>query len=91
MYKVLADFKDLRDGGHEYHTGDPYPREGYPVSAERIAMLSAPTPQRGALIGEVETIVMVSQEQEATKAEAKAVNVEPAEDEKPKKKKKTKE
>ena len=53
MYKVVADFKDLRDGGYEYKVGDTYPRQGMAVSGERVIALSTPTSGRGALIEEV--------------------------------------
>ena len=39
-YKVIKLFTDLKDGGHRYNVGDPYPREGVEVSDERIAELS---------------------------------------------------
>lgn len=51
-YKVVVDFKDLRDGGYEYKSGDKYPHAGI-VDPERAKHLMTPTPQRGALIEEV--------------------------------------
>lgn len=51
-YKVISDFKDLRDGGYEYKAGDTYPHTGT-ADAERVKHLMTPTPQRGALLEEV--------------------------------------
>lgn len=51
-YKVVKDFKDLRDGGYEYKSGDKYPRSGEAVP-ERAYQLMTPTSQRGALIEEI--------------------------------------
>ena len=51
-YKVVVDFKDLRDGGYEYKSGDKYPYSGT-ADPERAAYLMMPTAQRGALIKEV--------------------------------------
>ena len=52
-YKVISDFKDLRDGGYEYKAGDTYPHTGA-ADAERVRHLMTPTEQRGALLEEVE-------------------------------------
>lgn len=52
-YKVISDFKDLRDGGYEYKAGDIYPHTGT-ADAERVKHLMTPTEQRGALLEEVE-------------------------------------
>lgn len=51
-YKVISDFKDLRDGGYEYKAGDTYPHTGA-ADAERVKHLMTPTEQRGALLEEV--------------------------------------
>lgn len=51
-YKVITDFKDLRDGGYQYRSGDVYPHSGY-ADPERVKALAAPTTMRGALIAEV--------------------------------------
>lgn len=51
-YKVVKDFKDLRDDGYEYKSGDTYPHSGE-ADAERVNQLMTPTSQRGALIEEV--------------------------------------
>lgn len=40
-YKVVKDFKDLKDNGHVYRTGDLFPRFGVNVDDERIAELSS--------------------------------------------------
>lgn len=40
-YKVVKDFKDLKDGGHVYRTGDSFPRFGVNVGDARIAELSS--------------------------------------------------
>lgn len=39
MYRVIETFRDMRDG-RLYLAGDPYPRSGVEVSAERLAELS---------------------------------------------------
>lgn len=52
-YKVISDFKDLRDGGYEYKAGDIYPHTGT-ADADRVQHLMTPTEQRGALIEVVE-------------------------------------
>lgn len=54
MYKVIKDFKDLRDSGYEYHVGDVYPRDGVEAVPKRIIQLSTPTSERGALIAKDE-------------------------------------
>lgn len=51
-YKVVADFKDLRDDGHEYKAGDVYPHTGE-ADEQRAKHLMTPTDQRGALIAKV--------------------------------------
>lgn len=51
-YKVISDFKDLRDSGYEYKSGDAYPRSGA-ADPERVSQLMTSTPQRGPLIEEV--------------------------------------
>lgn len=35
MFKVIRTFADLQDGGHVYHEGDTFPRDGFEVSEER--------------------------------------------------------
>lgn len=47
MYKVIVGFMDLQDGMHEYHEGDPYPRDGAKVNASRINDLSTSHNLRG--------------------------------------------
>lgn len=47
MYKVLEFFHDLQDGGHEYHPGDEFPRDGVKVSETRLAELSSADNRRG--------------------------------------------
>lgn len=49
MYKVIADFKDLRDGGYAYKKGDIYPRIGE-ADESRVRVLISPTIGRGSLI-----------------------------------------
>lgn len=39
MWRVIADFSDLKDNGHVYHVGDSYPAKGEP-SPERLKELS---------------------------------------------------
>ena len=51
-YKVVVGFKDLRDGGYEYKSGDKYPHSGT-ADPERAKHLMTPTSQRGPLIKEV--------------------------------------
>lgn len=51
-YKVIKDFKDLRDNGYEYKSGDTYPRSGKADEA-RAKHLMIPTSQRGPLLEEV--------------------------------------
>lgn len=45
-YKTIVYFTDLRDKGHPYNVGDPFPREGVTVSDERIAELSGSNNRR---------------------------------------------
>lgn len=42
MYKVVSDFRDLKDGGYIYRAGDTYPRSGVKAepTAARIKELS---------------------------------------------------
>ena len=47
MYKVLADFADMQDGGYVYHTGDPFPRVGAETTEERINTLVSHTNRLG--------------------------------------------
>lgn len=53
MYKVISDFRDLRDNGHQYKTGDVYPHSG-DADITRAKHLMTPTIQRGPLIKEVD-------------------------------------
>lgn len=39
MYKVIADFADMQDGGYVYHTGDKFPRDGVEADPARLAVL----------------------------------------------------
>lgn len=39
MWRVLADFADLRDGGYVYRAGDNYPRSGE-ADPERVKELA---------------------------------------------------
>ena len=41
MYKVINDFIERNDGNTVYRKGDPFPREGYNPSDERVAVLSS--------------------------------------------------
>lgn len=77
MYRVIAYFTDIQDGGHAYNVGDIFPREGMTVSDQRLKELSGAENKRGkALIEAVKE----------KKAEAEAEPVE-VEQEQPKKKK----
>ena len=40
-YKTIVEFYDAQDDNTLYKVGDPYPREGAEISAERIASLSS--------------------------------------------------
>lgn len=54
MYKVIVQFKDLKDGAHLYKVGDEYPRKGVSPSEGRIEELATSNNKRGrALIEEV--------------------------------------
>ena len=56
MYKVVEFFHDLQDGGHAYHPGDTFPRDGVEVSGDRIEALSSTNNARKVkLIEKVET------------------------------------
>ncbi len=39
MYRVIADFADMQDGGYVYHTGDKFPRDGVEADQARLAVL----------------------------------------------------
>lgn len=72
MYKAIVDFKDLRDGGYEYKSGDKYPRSGV-ADPERVAQLMTPTSQRGALIAEVaDEVKEAKEEKPVTKKKEKS-------------------
>ncbi len=76
MYKVIKNFADLKDGGHRYNVGDPYPKEGLTVTEARIKELASSKNRQGVpLIEEVST-----KEAEAVNDEAVAEEA----DEKPK-------
>lgn len=47
MYRVIADFSDLSDGGYIYRAGDKYPRTGIADHA-RVVKLSGRNNMRGA-------------------------------------------
>lgn len=47
MWRVIADFADLADGGYIYRAGDNYPRAGKPSPA-RVKELSGRNNKRGA-------------------------------------------
>lgn len=40
MYRVMVQFADFQDGNYVYNAGDPFPRDGHTVSADRIRELS---------------------------------------------------
>lgn len=83
MYRVIAYFTDIQDGGHAYNVGDIFPREGVTVSDQRLKELSGAENKRGkALIEAVKS----------KKAEAEPVTeqAEPAEEQEQPKKKRTK-
>lgn len=40
MFRVLAEFYDLQDGGRRYVTGDTFPRDGLSVDAARLEQLA---------------------------------------------------
>lgn len=46
-YRALEYFKDLKDNGYEYHTGDTFPRVGYKPSESRLAELLSDKNKRG--------------------------------------------
>jgi len=75
MYKVIKDFRDLKDGSHTYAVGDVYPREGVKVSEVRLAELASKNNRRK------EPLIEEAEEAEATGAE-KAEEAEGAEAEK---------
>lgn len=49
-YKVIVDFKDLKDKNHIYYKGDPFPREGAEVSEERIQELASENNKRNTVL-----------------------------------------
>lgn len=53
MYRVIQDFKDLKDNGYEYKKGDIYPHEGV-ADIDRVKHLMQPTPMRGGLLVKAE-------------------------------------
>lgn len=46
-YKVIKFFVDLQDNNHPYKVGEPFPRPGKEVSAERIAELEGKNNKQG--------------------------------------------
>lgn len=55
-YKVIKLFTDLKDGGHRYNVGDPYPKKGLTVNEARIKELASSKNRQGVpLIEEVST------------------------------------
>lgn len=68
MFVVLTDFRDLRDGGHQYKKGDAYPRKGVALDADRAKVLMTPTTMRGALIEEKKEVAKPTKKK-AEKAE----------------------
>ena len=40
MYRVIVGFTDLKDEGHQYQIGDPFPFDGKKISRERIKELT---------------------------------------------------
>jgi hypothetical protein len=69
MYKVIADFTDLRDNNHLYKTGDVYPREGYSANDKRIAFLAG----KDNLMGKP-VIAEVQKKERKSKEKAEDVN-----------------
>ena len=55
-YKVVKDFKDLKDGGHVYKAGDTFPRFGVKVDEERIVELSTEKNARHEILIEAEEV-----------------------------------
>lgn len=47
MYRVVKFFTDLQDGGHPYHVGEAFPRDGVEVTEERIKELSGRENRQG--------------------------------------------
>lgn len=66
MYKVVEFFHDLQDGGHAYHPGDTFPRDGVKVSDERIAELAGYANRRGMKL--IEKVEKVEKAEKAEKA-----------------------
>lgn len=66
MYKVVYQFKDLKDKDHIYNVGDEYPREGAQPTIARIKELSGDTNKIGKPL-----IVEVPQEETEPKTEDK--------------------
>lgn len=55
MYRVIEPFFDLMDGNRQYLPGEVFPREGLPVTVERIKELSTTMNKLGfPVIAEVE-------------------------------------
>lgn len=47
MYTVIAAFRDAQDGGHIYHPGDTFPRDGVAATPERFAELAGTANRTG--------------------------------------------
>lgn len=47
QYEVIHFFTDLQDDEYPYSVGDPFPRAGMAVSAERLAELSGSSNRQG--------------------------------------------
>lgn len=82
MYRVIAYFTDIQDGGHAYNVGDIFPREGVTVSDERLKELSGAENKRG--IALIEAVKSKKAETEPVAEQAEPAE---AEQEQPKKKK----
>lgn len=58
-YKVVKDFKDLKDNGHVYRAGDSFPRFGVKVGEDRIAELSTKNNMRKTVLIEPDGVPAV--------------------------------
>ena len=82
MYRVIAYFTDIQDGGHAYNVGDIFPREGMTVSDQRLKELSGAENKRGKAL--IEAVKEKKAEAEPVKEQGEPAE---AEQEQPKKKK----
>ena len=72
-YRALEYFKDLKDNGYEYHTGDTFPRVGYKPSESRLAELLSDKNKRGrAMIEQIKAKAKAPTEPEPAPAPKKA-------------------